>query len=127
MEHAGEWALVAVGVLTIAAMLFGFWQNFKQARNSEDQALRMKMWEEYKAAQKAHIDALYELHRTDAAKLTDLEIKLAKEHYDKPEVNSIVADIKDTLQRGFDGMGERFDALARVFTDHITLENKRGQ
>jgi len=86
---AVAWVTFAIGAVTILFTIIGFFLSQKDAK----QALE--------------ISDLFRKHEEDAQKLANLELKIAEQHYPKPEIDKIM----DRFKGYFD---ERFDRLEKV-------------
>ncbi len=59
------------------------------------------------AQQEKLIDDLYNKHNDDVARLNVLALKLAEDHYKKPEIHQIIDSVKQSL----DKLSGKFDVL----------------
>jgi len=69
------------------------------------------------------IDDLYTKHGEDAARLHEVELKLATDHYSKRELDTKFDRLDASLARGFDGLTAKLDALNAAVVAHISAEN----
>jgi len=86
------------------------------------------------AAQAEQIKDLYSKIKENDDKLTSFRLDVAKLHYEKPEINEIIKDIKcdfeglkSELHSGFNMLGIKIDAQTKALIDHITMEDKRNE
>lgn len=71
-------------------------------------------------AQAHQIAVLFAKHDEDANKLQLLELKVASEHYVKPELDGKFDKLERTFSDGLKELGSKFDNLATVLVEHIT-------
>jgi len=64
------------------------------------------------AQQEAFIKDLYEKHEQDVAKLSALELLVAKDHYEKREIDNLFSMMRQTLNEGFERIEKALDERA---------------
>lgn len=74
------------------------------------------------AQQEASIKDLYDKHSADVEKLRDLEVRLAKDHYVKTELDARFDRLESTFRDGFKALGDRFDRLSNVLLAHTAKD-----
>jgi hypothetical protein len=75
-------------------------------------------------AQQKSIDLLFKKHDDDSADLQGLKLKIAKTHYDKPELDQKFDRLETAIQEGMRDLGARFDRLSEILVKHISREEK---
>lgn len=75
--------------------------------------------------QGAKIDKLFLIHDKDVEKLAALELKIASDHYIKPELDAKFDKMEATFKEGFHTLGHKFDKLTDILVAHITKEDSR--
>ena len=68
-------------------------------------------------AQSSQIKLLFEKHDADAGALQDLRIQLAREHYQKNELDARFDKLEAAFRSGFDDLGRKFDKLSEALLD----------
>jgi len=66
------------------------------------------------ASQGDQIRTLFDKHDADAARLHDLEIKIAANHYVKPELDNKFDKLEGAFTSGIAQLGAKFDMLANA-------------
>ena len=69
-------------------------------------------------SQANQIKLLFEKHDADAAALQDLRVQLAREHYQKNELDSRFDKLEAAFRAGFDDLGRKFDKLSDALMNH---------
>ncbi len=77
------------------------------------------------AEQGQKIDRLFQIHDKDVEKLAALELKIASDHYIKPELDAKFEKMEATFRNGFETLGNKFDKLSEVLVAHIIKEDNR--
>ena len=77
--------------------------------------------------QEKRIDKLFDLHDTDALKLTALALKIASDHYVKPELDAKFDRMENTFRTGFESLGSKFDKLSNILIAHVAKEDGRNE
>jgi len=77
------------------------------------------------AKQAKEIEVLFRKHDEDAAALAALRLEIAKEHYLKHELDARFQSLESVFRTGMADLGQKFDHLAQVLTDHIVREDSR--
>jgi len=70
--------------------------------------------------QEDEIKLLFKKRDEDAKELTDLRIKIAEQHYQKPELDTKFSDINATLKSGFTQLDSGIKEMSKSFMSHIT-------
>lgn len=73
------------------------------------------------SAQEKQITALWQKHDQDVARLQELELKVASEHYVKKELNDKFNDLKGEIQ----GVREDLKAINKTLSEHVMREGNR--
>lgn len=77
------------------------------------------------------ITKLFLLHDADVEKLASLKLELAKNHYEKAELDPkfmrLEAAITDGLNKMNHDLGVKIDKLSEVMQAHLIADSKRGQ
>lgn len=71
------------------------------------------------------IDKLFALHDKDADRLVTLELKIAQEHYVKPELDARFTELKFAIKESMDVLGNKFDKLSDILITHIAKEGAK--
>ena len=79
--------------------------------------LRQKDTEQAKS-----IAILFHKHDEDALKLQQLELRIANEHYIKPELDSKFDKLDNTIKSMSDSLGHKFDKLSDILIAHLVKE-----
>lgn len=66
------------------------------------------------AHQEKQIEALWEKHDQDAARLQDVELDIAKRHYVKDELDARFGQLDSSIRTGLDTLGAKFDKLTEA-------------
>lgn len=81
--------------------------------------------------QTEEITKLFELHDADVEKLGMLKLELAKNHYEKSELDPkflrLEAAITEGLNRMNHDLGVKIDKLSEVMQGHLIADGKKGQ
>lgn len=75
-------------------------------------------------AQARQIALLFSKHDEDAARLADLEIRIAKEHYLKHELDQRFDRVETAVKTGLLDVGTKIDKLTQTMIDHIAKGTK---
>ena len=75
------------------------------------------------AEQGSKIDLLFSKHDNDAAALQELRLQIARDHYQKEELDARFARLEAAFQKGFDDLGRKFDRLSDVLLQHMHEDN----
>ena len=78
------------------------------------------------AKQADELKLLFKKHDEDVAELTSLRIKIAEQHYQKPELDAKFNDINATLKSGFSGLEVSIREMAKSFMSHVQDHNQKG-
>lgn len=73
-------------------------------------------------AQAKQISTLWIKHDEDAAALSDLKERIAREHYVKAELDARFQRLEDAFRAGFNELGGKLDKLTNVMVQHLTKE-----
>lgn len=77
------------------------------------------------------ITKLFELHDADVEKLTSLKLELAKNHYEKAELDPKFIRLELAITEGLNRMnrdlGLKLDKLSDVMQAHLIDEGRKGQ
>ncbi len=95
-------------------------RDAQQQKQMDDsfQNLNEKISQQQKLLEKAfdsirgQVDDLYDKHQKDSDKLQLLEVKIAQDHYNKPELDRKLDAIEKSFKEGFDDLGKKFDNLS---------------
>jgi hypothetical protein len=80
------------------------------------------------AKQAEEIKLLFKKHDDDSKELMELRIKIAEQHYQKPELDAKFSDINATLKTGFAGLEASIKEMSKSFLSHVSDHNhKDGQ
>jgi Tfp pilus assembly protein PilO len=108
--------MAAVDILLFAAgvivMIIG-WLLAKKDQTQGDEI----------AALKASVLTLFGKHDIDVAALQELRLQIAREHYQKEELDERFNKLEAAFQRGFDDLGHKFDRLSEALLEHLHDEN----
>lgn len=66
------------------------------------------------ATQARQIDLLFTKHDDDAQRLSDLELKIAANHYIKPELDAKFERLESSIREGMRELGGKFDRLSEA-------------
>lgn len=116
-----DWLIqLAVGTVVtgiIALIIHSIKQQNAAQQQQIDQS-RAAFLEKYEFVSK-QIALLFTKHDEDVERLRSLEMRVAADHYNKPEIDAKVERIEATLRQGFNemsadikAMGTRFDKLS---------------
>jgi len=70
----------------------------------------------------ATIRDLYLKHQTDVEKLEALQREVDREHYNKAELDSKLAELKSTFKIGFTSLSEQLSRLSKHLIEHMQNE-----
>lgn len=102
-----ESALVPMFVVSGVLAVIGFLIKDKLDKNAKEIAL------------------LFKKHDDDAAALVDLQREIDRDHYMKHELDAKFNQLDITMREGMKALGDKFDALAKVLTEHMLAETKK--
>ena len=71
------------------------------------------------------IALLFKKHDEDVEKLKVLELKVATDHYIKPELDAKFDKMETTFRLGFESLGSKFDKLTDILVAHVAKEDAR--
>lgn len=71
------------------------------------------------------IALLFKKHDEDAERLNKFELRIAQDHYIKPELDARFTELRQTIKESFDTLGHKFDKLSEVLVAHIIKEDSR--
>jgi hypothetical protein len=71
------------------------------------------------------ISMLFHKHDEDAERLNRFELRIAQEHYVKPELDSRFEKLETTIKEAMNGLGIKFDELSKLLIAHIIKEDNR--
>lgn len=77
--------------------------------------------------QEDEIKLLFKKHDEDEKELTNLRIKIAENHYQKPELDAKFADINNTLKEGFAQLDKSIKEMSKSFNDHVIGHHRDEQ
>lgn len=66
------------------------------------------------ATQARQIDLLFTKHDDDAHRLAELELKIAANHYIKPELDAKFERLESSIREGMRELGGKFDRLSEA-------------
>lgn len=66
------------------------------------------------AKQEGQINTLFEKHDIDAQRLQDLELEIAKHHYERPALDSRFERLENSIKEGLNELGGKFDRLSEA-------------
>lgn len=69
-------------------------------------------------AQAHQISLLFVKHDADAQALQDLRVQLAREHYQKNELDARFDKLEAAFKAGFNDLGSKFDRLSEALLNH---------
>lgn len=72
------------------------------------------------------IELLFQKHDLDVKELDNLKLLIAKNHYERTDLDIKFEKMEDTFRRGFETLGNKFDRFSEAFTAHIS-KNGGGQ
>lgn len=75
------------------------------------------------AKQDSNIALLFSKHDADVTALQELRLQIARDHYQKEELDARFSRLEAAFQRGFDDLGKKFDRLSDVLMRHMHDEN----
>lgn len=73
------------------------------------------------------IDKLFAIHDRDVEKLAALELKIASDHYIKPELDAKFEKMEATFRTGFETLGHKFDKLSDILIAHVAKEDRKDE
>lgn len=65
-------------------------------------------------AQQKQIELLFKKHDDDAQRLAELELKIAQNHYIKPELDNKFERIEESIRDGLKELSGKFDKLSDI-------------
>lgn len=77
------------------------------------------------AEQAKSIVMLFKKHDEVRKDLNNFELRIAQEHYVKPELDSKFNEMKLTIKESMDSLGHKFDKLSDILLSHL-LKDKDG-
>lgn len=78
-------------------------------------------------AQARQISLLFTKHDEDARALQDLRVQLAREHYQKNELDARFDKLEAAFRAGFADLGQKFDRLSEALIEHRQRERAKVQ
>lgn len=73
------------------------------------------------------IALLFKKHDEDSERLNRFELRIAQEHYIKPELDNKFEKLENAFKHGFETLGGKFDNLAGVIVAHVAREDARDE
>lgn len=73
-------------------------------------------------AQAEQIALLFRKHDDDAQRLENLRLEIARNHYERAELDKRFDRLDQTIAGGLERIGEKVDHLANVMMSHISKE-----
>lgn len=71
------------------------------------------------------IASLYQKYDQNTVAIQDLRLQIAREHYQKAELDDRFTELKVTIKDGLRDMADRFDKLAEAMRMHMIEESRR--
>ncbi|MCG3177619.1 MAG: hypothetical protein MOGMAGMI_02593 [Candidatus Omnitrophica bacterium] len=71
------------------------------------------------AKQDSNIALLFSKHDADVSALQDLRLQIARDHYQKEELDARFTRLEAAFQKGFDDLGKKFDRLSDALMQHM--------
>lgn len=71
------------------------------------------------------IALLFKKHDEDSERLNKFELKIAQEHYIKPELDVRFEKLENAFKQGFETLGSKFDKLTEILVTHVAKEDAR--
>ena len=71
------------------------------------------------AKQDSSIALLFSKHDADVSALQDLRLQIARDHYQKEELDARFTRLEAAFQKGFDDLGKKFDRLSDALMQHM--------
>lgn len=75
------------------------------------------------AKQDTQIALLFTKHDADVAALQELRLQIARDHYQKEELDARFTRLEAAFQKGFDDLGKKFDRLSDALLQHMHDDN----
>ena len=75
------------------------------------------------AKQDTQIALLFTKHDDDVAALQELRVQIARDHYQKEELDARFTRLEAAFQKGFDDLGKKFDRLSDALLQHMHDDN----
>jgi hypothetical protein len=72
------------------------------------------------------IALLFKKHDDDVTRLNDFELRIAQNHYIKPELDTKFNKLETTIKESMDSLGSKFDELSGILLKHLLKGNKDG-
>lgn len=76
------------------------------------------------AEQARSIALLFKKHDEDVERLNQFELKIAQNHYVKPELDNRFERLETAIKTSMDGLGNKFDELSKLLIAHLIKEDK---
>ena len=73
------------------------------------------------------IAQLYALHHDNEKQLADHRLKIAENHYPKPEVDNRFMQLETTIKDGFRSLSTDFKEMTKALHDHLSSSHHSGQ
>lgn len=109
---AAEYVAVAVFAMGAVFGVIGWLLNHKDQQQEREIAEIKKTIDGNSQERRESIKRLFELHQEDAKRLVDVEIHLAKNHYDKMELDARFGRLEDAVNKGFEGIHAAIKSLS---------------
>lgn len=75
------------------------------------------------AKQDSSIALLFAKHDADVTALQELRLQIARDHYQKEELDARFSRLEAAFQKGFDDLGKKFDRLSDALMQHMHEDN----
>lgn len=111
-----EWILAGLGVLV---GVIGWLLAKRDDKRQEEIRSNAEATEKLRAEHQSEIHELFRLRNQDAMALSEYKLKIAENHYPKGELDSRFAQLNQTMEKGFNLLGEDVKAMTRAIVDHV--------
>lgn len=109
MQELVMWGL-GIGISIVVTIIGSLLAKKDAAQEKEIVALRTDHGK--------HISELWEMHNRDAQRLNDFEVRIAREHYVKQELDAKFDKLEIAFRDGFKDLGDKLDQIVRRLPNH---------
>ncbi|MFA6064030.1 MAG: hypothetical protein WC736_15685 [Gallionella sp.] len=111
-----EWILAGLGVLV---GVIGWLLAKRDDKRQEEIAASAAAVEKLRTEHQSEIHELFRLRAQDVQALAEYKLKIAENHYPKNELDSRFAQLNQTMEKGFNSLGEEVKAMTHAIVEHV--------
>lgn len=117
------WLEIALFLLGLVFSIIGYFLRQKDAEQGKQIQQTKDECAARDAKQDAQIALLFSKHDADVSALQELRLQIAKDHYQKEELDARFSRLEAAFQKGFDDLGKKFDKLSDALLQHMHEDN----